>query len=322
MKRYWRFSSETECKEGTMKDHVVLLALTLLTCFSTLQVARAQQRAQPVAKQVAVNGTTIRYWEQGSGVPVVFVHGAISDHRAWELQREPIAKRYRFIAIDRRYFGTAPWPDAVVERSQETDVADLGALIRELKIGPVFLVGSSGGALVSLRLAVQHPELVRGLFLNEPLLRSTLTNPTEQKLASENSKALGEVRANVQAAAKARKMEEAARLLIDAVNGQPGSFDVLSPELKAMFVDNARTLTLNESTSSAPITCAQLGQLKVPVTLTMGQLTVPAFKLQVEAAHRCIPGSQLVTIPAARHTSVSQNPAAFNEALLAFLKRN
>jgi pimeloyl-ACP methyl ester carboxylesterase len=274
------------------------------------------QPDQPLANQAAINGTAIRYWEQGRGVPVVFVHGAISDHRYWENQREAIAKKHRLIAIDRRYFGTAPWPDDGAQFSQAAQVADLATFIRELKIGPVFLVGISGGAGLSLLTAVQYPGLVRGLFVHEPGLDSILTDPTEQKLVIES-------RANPQRfaardAAKAGKMEEAARLFVDNVSGQPGRFDKLSPELKAMFIANARTLTL-DARPPVPITCAQLGQIKVPVTITKGELTKPVSKILAEAAHRCIAGSQLITIPAAGHGAPSQNPSAFNEALLSFL---
>jgi pimeloyl-ACP methyl ester carboxylesterase len=123
------------------------------------------------------------------------------------------------------------------------------------------------------------------------------------------------------AAARAGKMEEAARLRVDLANGQTGDFDRSPPALKAMFVDNARTLLLS-APSGVSITCAQLGQLKVPVTITKGQLTTPAHKILAEAAHRCIPGSRMLTIPDARHGAPRQNPSAFNQALLAFLARN
>lgn len=282
------------------------------------QCSKAQQLAEPSAKQLAVNGTTIKYWEQGKGVPVVFVHGAISDHRYWEPQREAVAKSYRFIALDRRYFGTDPWRDSGAQFSQATQVADLAALIRELKIGPAFLVGTSGGATIALVIAVQHPELVRGLFVNEPGLASIMTDPADQKVVSEFR---AERQAAARAAAKAGNMEEAARLFVDSANGKPGSFDTLSPEFKAMFVDNARTVLL-DAPPSEPITCAQLGQLKVPVTITKGRLTKPSSKILAEAAHRCISQSQLMTIPNARHGASRQNPSAFNKALLAFLARN
>jgi pimeloyl-ACP methyl ester carboxylesterase len=44
-------------------------------------------------------------------------------------------------------------------------------------------------------------------------------------------------------------------------------------------------------------------------------------RILADAAHRCIPQSQLVTIPNAGHGAPTENPAAFNEALLAFLER-
>jgi pimeloyl-ACP methyl ester carboxylesterase len=249
-------------------------------------------------------------------VPVVFVHGAISDHRYWEPQREAIAGRYRYIAIDRRYFGTAPWPDDGTNHSQATQVADLAAFIRELKAGPVFLVGTSGGAVLSLIVTVQHPDLVRGVFVNEPGIRSIVTTPADQSVVTEFDKRRVEARER----AKAGKMEEAARIFADMANGLPGTFDAAPPERKAMYVDNARTLTLNEP-APVPVTCAQLGRLKVPVTITKGELTKPPSKIMAESAHRCIPGSRLVTIPAARHGAPWHNPSAFNEALLAFLRR-
>jgi pimeloyl-ACP methyl ester carboxylesterase len=68
--------------------------------------------APPAVKHASVNGVDLVYLEQGQGAPVVFVHGAFSDHRAWEGQREAVAQRHRYIALTQRYFGTAPWPDS------------------------------------------------------------------------------------------------------------------------------------------------------------------------------------------------------------------
>jgi pimeloyl-ACP methyl ester carboxylesterase len=59
-----------------------------------------------LAKEAEVNGVRIQYPEDGSGAPVVFVHGAVTDHRAWEPVRDEIARKYRFIALTQRYFGT------------------------------------------------------------------------------------------------------------------------------------------------------------------------------------------------------------------------
>jgi pimeloyl-ACP methyl ester carboxylesterase len=271
---------------------------------------------QPLRKELSVNGTTINYWEQGVGLPVIFVHGAISDHRYWEFQHKAVAERYRFIALDRRYFGTAPWSDAGTNFSQATHVADLSEFIRQLRVQRAFVVGTSGGASIALVMALHHPELVRGLFINEPGLRSILT-PADQKLVEGSDKG----RNSAVAAAKAGNMTEAAKLFVNFANGDPDSFDKLPPSLKTMVVDNARTLVLSPPPPE-PITCAELGQLKLPITITQGQLTKPASRVLADAVHRCIPGSQLVVIPNTRHSAPRQNPSAFNEALLAFIAQH
>lgn len=53
--------------------------------------------------------------------------------------------------------------------SHATHVADVADFIRGLKAGPVVLVGQSYGSQIAAIVAAQHPELVRGKFLNEPL---------------------------------------------------------------------------------------------------------------------------------------------------------
>jgi pimeloyl-ACP methyl ester carboxylesterase len=63
-------------------------------------------------QQLQANGIDLSYVEQGTGTPVVFVHGAWMDLRYWEPQRQPIAAQYRFVAYNLRYHGTAPWRDA------------------------------------------------------------------------------------------------------------------------------------------------------------------------------------------------------------------
>jgi len=92
--------------------------------------------------RVHVNGVDLEYIDQGTGVPVVFSHGGSSDLRYWEPQREAFATRYRFITYSRRFHGAGPWP-AEADDSADAHVADLLAIMRGSKAGPVHLVGFS-----------------------------------------------------------------------------------------------------------------------------------------------------------------------------------
>jgi len=78
------------------------------------------------AKEVEVNGVRLQYIEQGSGEPIVFVHGAPHDLRAWEPVRQEIAKRYRFIVYTQR---TEPWPDEGKNFSSATHADDLAKCV-------------------------------------------------------------------------------------------------------------------------------------------------------------------------------------------------
>ena len=305
--------------EDYMIKPIVAFSFALVVLLSGCQSLGDQPAEAPSAKQMSVNGTSVTYLEQGKGTPVVFVHGAISDHRAWEPQRETIAKRYRLIALDQRYFGVATWHDNGTQYSRATHVADLAAFVRQLNLAPVHLVGHSYGSDIALRVAVEHPELVRSLFLNEPPLTSILTNPDDHKVVSDEGRSF----APVVAAAKAGNVAEAARLLTDIAHADPGNFERRSQASRSMILDNARTTAPHFSAPPPPrVTCEQLGQLTMPVTITRGELTRPYFRVLSGAAHRCIPGSQLITVATARHASPDQNTAAFNEALLGFLARN
>ena len=60
-----------------------------------------------IMASVNLNGTRFGYVECGSGEPLMFVHGAVSDYRTWQFQREEFAERFRVIAYSRRY----NWPN-------------------------------------------------------------------------------------------------------------------------------------------------------------------------------------------------------------------
>ena len=269
----------------------------------------------PEVHHARVNGVDLPYVDQGHGVPVVFVHGNPCDHRIWEGQREAVAERYRFIAPTQRYFGTGPWPDDGARFSMATHADDLAAFIGQLGGGPVHVVGWSYGGAIAIVLAVHHPEWVKSLFVFEPGLATFVTDPADAQVAGEDRKDMG---APAAMATKAGDTGAAVSLLIDGVAGQPGSFDRLAPAIRASLLDSARTVPLVPP-PPPPITCAQLGQIAVPVAIARGELARPFYRIAAETAHRCIPGSRLMVIPGGGHLAPANHTAAFNEALLSFL---
>jgi pimeloyl-ACP methyl ester carboxylesterase len=300
-----------------MTKLLTLFITVSVIAFTGCQAPQDRPAAPPAVKHMSVNGTSLAYVEQGQGPPVVFVHGAIADYRIWERQREGFPKHYRYIAITQRYHGTDPWVDNGAKFSASTHADDLAAFIRELRAGPVHLVGWSYSGQILFDVAIRHPELVRSLFIFEPSNGTFVTDAADKKALGIDETAFGVVAEAIKAGDNAA----AAGRLVDVVSNAPGTWDASSPAMRKVLLDNARAMPLLFGAPPPPaITCEQLGQIKIPVAIVRGELTRPLFRIIADTASRCIPGSQLIVVPKGGHLWPGQDPVAFNETLLGFLK--
>lgn len=295
------------------------LRISLVLAAAAFTGCQSPPSATPPVKTMQVSGARLAYMEQGQGAPVVFVHGGVSDYRTWNRQREAVARHYRAISYSQRYFGSEPWSDDWPKFSINTHAADLAAFIRGLNAGPVHVVGWSYGASVGLYLAQQNPELVKSAFLFEPTHATYVTDPTDLKAMADDRAKF----APIGQALKAGDNVAAARALLDAVDDRSGVLETQSPEVQIVVLDNARTMPLMIAAQQAPspMSCAQLGQIALPVAIVRGELSRPYFRIIADTAARCILGSQYVVVPKGRHLWPGDDATGFNETLIGFLKR-
>src|ERR1700759_2755328 len=103
------------------------------------------------------DGTEIYYKDWGTGQPVVFSHGWPPNADAWDDQAYFVASNgYRAIAHDRRGHGRSSQPWA--GNDMDTYVSDLAALVDELALEDIILVGHSTGGGEVVRYAAQYGE--------------------------------------------------------------------------------------------------------------------------------------------------------------------
>ena len=75
--------------------------------------------------------------------------------------------------------------------------------------------------------------------------------------------------------------------------------------------------------SSAPYPALDqvaLGRLRVPTLLLTGEGTMPIHRATTAGLSALLPSAQLSTVPACGHGVHRDNPAAFNEIVLTFLR--
>jgi pimeloyl-ACP methyl ester carboxylesterase len=110
-----------------------------------------------------VNGLQMYYEIHGQGEPMVLLHGAYGTISLWGPILASLGQQRRVIAVELQGHGhTADIDRAIRYEPMADDVAELMA---HLGIAQADVVGHSMGGNVGLRLAMQHPDLVRKLVV-------------------------------------------------------------------------------------------------------------------------------------------------------------
>jgi pimeloyl-ACP methyl ester carboxylesterase len=294
--------------------HFSAAAVLLLGLAAPMSSPSAQS-----TKTAEVNGVHLQYVEQGSGEPIVFVHGNVSDLRTWDMVRDDIAKRYRFIAYTQRYHGTDPWPDGGKLLSTATHAQDLATFIASLNSGPVHVVGWSFGGQVAATVAVNNPSLIRTLMLYEAsVVTAVPVDSAEGKAVREDR---GKMFGAAAAAAKGGEAVKAARLLVEAVFQLPPGGSYREPQpLQTMWDENARTTPLVFAAPPPPaVTCDMLKAFMQPTLVLEGEKTAMSYRLINDALSICVPKAQRVVLKNVNHDAPVRDPSGFSAAILAFV---
>ena len=113
--------------------------------------------------KITVKDIEINYEEEGTGPPVILVHGLSDDLTLWMPLTPELSRCYRTIAIDVRGHGHTSKPD--MSYSIKLFSEDLSGLVEKLKISQAHMTGFSMGGSIAQQFALNHPEKVRSLVL-------------------------------------------------------------------------------------------------------------------------------------------------------------
>jgi pimeloyl-ACP methyl ester carboxylesterase len=181
-----------------------------------------------------VNGVRLAYEDEGSGEPLILVHGSWTNRHSWDRVASRLAERFRVVRHDRRGHSES----SAASGTLEDDAADIAALADHLGLGPFHLVCSSRGGVIGLKLAAARPDLVRSIVCHEPPLLGVFSRDeaegdlVEQLVAGEG---------HVVEMIEKGEHEAAARVFVERVAFGPGAWERFPRFIRQTFVENAET---------------------------------------------------------------------------------
>ena len=256
------------------------------------------------------NGIEIHYEISGNphGPWITLSHSLACNLHMWDEQMAVLTKKFKVLRFDTRGHGqsTAPPGDYTLEQMAD----DVKGLLDALGITRTHWVGLSMGGMIGQTFALKYPGVFQSLVLADTTSRRP---PNAEQMWGERV-----------AAARA--------------NGMPG---VLDSTLARWFTEpyrNARKdvmARIGEQILSTPVdgfagACAaiakvntldRLKEIQCPAFIIVGEHDHGTPPAMARAIHENLPGSALLVIPSAAHLSNVEQPTAFNQALIEFLRQ-
>jgi pimeloyl-ACP methyl ester carboxylesterase len=254
---------------------------------------------------MSIDGISVGYDDEGSGEPLVLIHGHPFNRSMWRPQVERFAADgWRVIAPDLRGYGeTSVVPG---KTTLETFARDIVAFLDRLGLDEIVLGGLSMGGQIVMELHRLFPHRIRGLVLAD-------TSPV----------------AETEAGRRARNAM-ADRLLREGM--APYAEEVLSKMVAPHNVAPARdVLAMMRATPPEGAAAALRGRAERPDYVeSLARVAVPALIVvgsedeftplsDAELMHERIPDATLTVIEGAAHMPNLERPAEFNAALERFL---
>lgn len=248
-----------------------------------------------------------RYTVEGSGAPVLLVHGVGARLENWAAVAALLARNFRVVSYDLRGHGRstkAPGP-----YSLELFADDAAALLDHLDIASAHVAGHSLGGMIAMMVAVRHPRRVSQLAV-----LSAAAGRTEDEQ---------------------RKVMERVALIANGIPGEhfanslsrwfTEEFRAANPELMQQYAARnkendpacyAAAYALLASSELAP----ELHRIAVPTIIVTGEHDLGSNPRMARLIHAGIRGSTLRVLPRLRHSILIEAPQRVAALLDAFFR--
>lgn len=135
----------------------------------------ARQAETPTTSDyLTVPGAKLYYEVSGSGPVLLLIHGAPADASAFDPIVPILAEEYTVVRYDTRGISRSTLDEPAGEIPVATHADDAHRILEHVGAESASVLGSSGGAVISLALAEGYPEQVQTVVAHEPPLLKLL----------------------------------------------------------------------------------------------------------------------------------------------------
>ncbi len=135
-----------------------------------------QKYADGQSKFIDIDGSRIHYKDEGTGVPLVLLHGIGSSLHTWDGWTNELKDQFRIIRLDLPGFGLTG-SDSSKTYSMERYISVLHMFLNELNISKYYLAGNSLGGWLAWEYVLDYPNEVEKLVLIDAAGFITPDNP-------------------------------------------------------------------------------------------------------------------------------------------------
>ncbi|MFD4258952.1 alpha/beta fold hydrolase [Streptomyces sp. NPDC058534] len=233
-------------------------------------------------------GVRTWYESEGTGDPLILLHGGFCTNDTWGAQRADLAAAYRVLLPERRAHGHTPDVDGPLTYQDMAD--DTVAFLETVVGGPAHLVGWSDGAVVALVVALARPDMVRRVVLIGANFRPAGECFVEPEMLDAMTPGSPDMEFF-------REMYEAA---------SPDGADHW-PVVAVKVIDMWRT--------QPTLTARELGRVTAPTLVVAGDDDLMTLE-HTTALYRALPDARLAVLPGASHLVPLEKPALVNGLVL------
>jgi pimeloyl-ACP methyl ester carboxylesterase len=261
------------------------------------------------------SGVRMPYVTNGSGDPLVFVHGSLCDYRYWNSQARVLSQHFQCVSVSLSHYWPADDMSIPGTFGWSTHVAELAEFITALGIGPVHLVGHSRGGCVAFQLAREYPYLVKSLTLADPGGPLQIDGVEEAALPA----ATIALRAQVADLIADGAIDAGLQMFVDSVS-MPGIWRKSPPAFRTMAIDNADTLPKQFRDPLPAYTQAAAASIRCKTLLISGANSPAMYRDNVKALAAWMPSAEQRMIAGASHGMNVTHAAEFNRLVDAFVR--